>query len=198
MLVFSRFSIQQQSPVSASYFPVPKALSHFVFGYHEVTADLFWIRTLQDFDYCEKKSSEGICVAKGWVYQVLDLTCDLSPTFLQPHAWGALALSVLVGDKEGAALIFARAVERFSTNWSVSYWAGYHAMLEEQNPEKAAGYLENAARNGAPPWVYSLVAKLYTQVGKQELAEGLIKNLEDANFDPIIIKRMRQRLQQNP
>lgn len=176
------------------YFPPPLALTHFTFGYRETMADMFWLRAIQDMDYCEKKS-EGInCAARGWLFRVMDLTTELSPTFVAAHSMGALALSVLVSDIEGASVIFDKAVARFPWSWKIAYHAGYHALIEEKNPAKAAGLLEQAARKGAPNWVYSLAARLYTDTGRKELAQSMVQSLESSGFDQKLIERMKQKI----
>lgn len=176
------------------YFPPPLAIKHFTFGYHETMADFFWLRAIQDMDYCEKKISEQNCIAKGWLFRVLDLTTELSPKFVVPHSFGALALTVLVSDYAGASVIFDKAVARFPNSWKIAYNAGYHALYEEKDQAKAARLLESAARNGAPAWVYSLATRLYTDSGKREIAEGLVRELESSGFDPKLIDRMKKKI----
>jgi hypothetical protein len=182
------------SDFEAQYYPPPKQLLHFTFGYQNVGADILWLRALQDFDYCEKQVSEDTCVAKGWLFHVIDLATDLDPGFIMPHSYGALSLSVLASDVVGSAIIFEKGVARFPNSWILSYWAGYHAIYDENNPGKAAKYLENAARHGAPSWVYSLAARLYTDSGKRELAESLLRDLEGRGFDPELLRRMKKKI----
>jgi hypothetical protein len=195
-ICFSIRSVGFGSKIETQYFPPPKQLVHFTFGYRAAGADALWLRAIQDFDYCDKKVSEKECVAKGWLFQVIDLATDLDPSFVMPHSYGALSLSVLASDSVGSAVIFEKGVRRFPKSWTLSYWAGYHALLEENDPGKAAKYLENAAKNGAPQWVYSLASRLYTDAGKKELALGLIHELESNGFDEKLLKRMKAKLSQ--
>jgi hypothetical protein len=176
------------------YFPPPIQIKHFTFGYHETMADLFWLRAIQDFDYCEKEIAHQNCIAKGWLFHVLNLATELSPKFVIPHSAGALALTVLVSDYAGATVIFDKAVARFPSSWKIAYNAGYHALYEEKDQAKAARLLEQAARNGAPSWVYSLASRLYTDAGKRELAEGLVRDLEASGFDQALIERMKKKI----
>ena len=156
----------------------PSSLVHFTCGYREIMADLFWIRSIQDFDYCEKSLSKNLCKGNGWLYQTLDLTTELSPQFRMVYSAGAMALTIVISDIEGASKLFDKATTRFPTDWIILYKAAYHALYEEKNQGKAAKLMEQAARNGAPDWVYMLSTRLYTEAGQRELGERLLAEME--------------------
>jgi tetratricopeptide (TPR) repeat protein len=119
----------------------------------------------------------------------------LSPDFYLAYSMGGVALSVLVSDVEGAAKIYAKGVARFPDKWQLCFRAGVHAIIEEKNQAKAADYLEKAAKNGAPDWVYSLSAKMYDEAGRRDIALSLLKELESTpDTDPKIIAHMKERL----
>lgn len=95
----------------------PVGLQHFTFGHNDLTADILWIRTIQDFDYCDHPISENQCKGNSWLYRMLDAVTELSPKFRMPYAMGAVALSVLVSDIEGAAKIFDRGTQEYPNDW---------------------------------------------------------------------------------
>lgn len=97
----------------------------------------------------------------------------LTPEFRMPYIAGGTSLSVLVDDAEGAAIIFERAVKQFPHDWSIAYHAGHHFLEEMKQPEKAAEFLYQAARNGAPHWVYALAGRLYTETGRAFYAKTI-------------------------
>lgn len=173
----------------------PSGIERFVFGYEEVSADLLWIRTLQDFDYCEKPLSEGVCVNNSWLYHMLDAVTNLAPHFRIPYAAGGLALTVLIGDIEGAKKIFDKGVSAFPRDWPILYRAAYHYLYEVNDKKRAAELLIQAGQNGAPSWVYSLAGRLYSDSGHMDLAESLLVNMIQANQDPAIIERLKQKIQ---
>lgn len=160
------------------YSAPPKNLVHLSFGFSEVMADSFWLRSIQDFDYCENQIEKHLCSGQGWLFQILDVTTDLSPKFRMPLAAGPLALSIIISDIEGASKLFDKAALRFPKDWPILYRAAYHSLYEEKNNSKAAGLLIRAAQNGAPQWAYSLAARLYTEDGKRELAERILSENE--------------------
>lgn len=172
----------------------PKDLQYFTFGYRHLFADLLWIRSLQDFNYCEKLIKTNFCQGQGWLYHMLDLITDLSPHFRMAYSAGGVALTIIVSDIEGASKFFDKAVERFPNDWQILYKAAYHANFEEKNRLKAGHLVERAARNGGPFWIWSLAANLYTEGGERTLAMKLLEELEEKKYDPTVINRMRKRL----
>lgn len=185
------------------YFAPPEVIKYFAFGYNEVYADLLWIRYIQSADYCNYE--QGIpkydgktkyrC-DKGWAYYMAHAITELAPRFKKPYTTAGTMLSVIIGDKEGARLIFEKAVQRIPNDWNVFFHAGYHYLIELDQPQKAADYLLQSARLGGPPWLYSLSAKIYTQTGYLDVAEKLLqKKIADdpeSSYVAIFKKRLEE------
>lgn len=173
----------------------PEHLEHLSFGFHEVVADLFWIRALQDFGYCESQVAENRCRGESWLYQMLDTITNLSPKYRIVHATGPLALSVIISDIEGASKLFDKAVAEYPKDWPILYRAAYHAILEEKNNEKGAELVRRAAQNGGPTWFYSLAAHLYSEAGQRLMIKSMLQDLEQQKIEPEILERVRKRLE---
>lgn len=177
----------------------PNSIKYFAFGYNHVLADGFWIRSLQDFNYCEKQIGKHLCKGNGWLYQMLNLMTDLSPKFRMAYSAGGMALTVLVSDIEGASKFFDKAVLEFPEDWIILYKAAYHCIFEEKNPSKAASLAERAAKHGAPFWVYSLAARLYTEGGRKEFALRMVDELKKREADQVnqkVIERIEEKLKE--
>ncbi len=193
LLFLSRLSLPQFQYLPTANLPPPH-IKHLTFGFSEQIADQFWIRSIQDFDYCEERIADNTCRNQSWLYQMLDLVTELSPRFRMPHAAGPLALTVIISDIEGASKLFDKAVRNFPKDWPILYRAAYHALLEEKNKEKAAKLLYEAAKHGAPGWVYTLAGRLYTEAGEKELGERIYAEInQDPNLK-VFAERLRQRL----
>jgi hypothetical protein len=173
----------------------PKDLVHFTFGYNETMADTLWIRSIQDFDYCEQKINKTMCKGNSWLFRILDVVSDLSPHFRAVHSMGPIALSIIISDIEGASKIFDKATERFPNDWVILGRAAYHALYEENDKPKAARLLKQAAQNGGPYWYYSLAGRLYAEGGEMELGEALLKDLKESGQPDYLIERLTQRLE---
>lgn len=172
----------------------PPMLEHFHFGFNEPLADSLWIRSIQDFDYCEDQLAKNLCKGNGWLYKMLDAVTTLSPHFRMPYATGPLALSVIISDIEGATKLFDKAVIAFPNDWPILYRAGYHAMAEEKNNQKAADLLIRAAKNGGGEWFNSLAARLLVNAGKKDLAMRLYEDLKQQGYEEGTLKRIKDRL----
>lgn len=172
----------------------PPGIDHFTFGHKDITADFLWIRAIQDFDYCDQQIAKHLCVGKGWLYRMLDAITELSPKFRMPYATGAVALSVLVSDVEGAARIFDKGVENYPNDWPILYRAGYHYLYEVKDKKKAADLFIRAGRNGAPQWVFSLAGGLYNETNQRVAAEAVLAEMIKTEIDPTIIKRLEEKL----
>lgn len=184
----------------------PKDLvRHFHFGYNEVVSDLQWVRLLQDFDLCEQallKPGEprtghdrrtADCV-KGWVYWMLDSITTLAPRNRLPYDAGATVLMVIVDDIEGARLIFEKGLEQFPNDWILNYRLAYLYFKEIGDNAKAAKHFQIAGDNGAPEWVMSLSARLYSEKGRLEFAKSMLVEFLKKAKDPRWIKRIKERI----
>jgi hypothetical protein len=173
----------------------PAGIEHFTFGHREVTADFFWVRAIQDFDFCEQNVSQHVCTGKGWLFRMLDSITDLAPSFRMPYATGAMALSVMVSDIQGATRIFEKAVIAFPHDWPILYRAAYHYLYEVRDKKRAAELFMAAGRNGAPSWVFSLAGGLYNESKETVAAEAVLKEMIKMEVHPSLIKRLTEKLQ---
>lgn len=172
----------------------PPYIEHLSFGFSEPLADALWIRSIQDFDYCEEELSYQNCKGNGWLAQMLDAITNLSPQFRMPYATGGLALTVVISDYAGASKIFDKAVKAFPTDWPLLYRAAYHALYEEKDKPKAARLLIQSAQNGGGEWFYNLAATLYNDSGNRDLGARLYEQLKKEDFNPKVLARMREKL----
>ncbi|UOF02607.1 tetratricopeptide repeat protein [Bdellovibrio reynosensis] len=157
-------------------------------------ADTIWIRAIQDFDYCEQKKAENVCVDNSWLYHMVDAITELSPKFRVAYSNGSLALSVIISDIEGATKIFDKGVKEFPNDWTIQYHAAYHYLYEVKDRKRAAELLLQAGNNGAPAWVFTLAGRLYSDEGNFELAESVLQEMIQNNQDPVLIKRLQDKI----
>lgn len=179
----------------SDYLPPPVAAKYLSVGLKYQFADSLWLRALQDFDYCERIISKTECKGKSWLFQTLNLATEVDPIF-EPSMYRAagLALTVIISDYAGASVIFNKAVRHYPNDWNMTYAAAYHALYEEKNKLKAARLYEQAAKNGAPSWVYSLAGRLAKDGGEDEYSEKILEGMIATNQDEKIIKRLRDKI----
>lgn len=214
--------IQESSAVpqtNKKYLKPPEALKHFTFGYNDFFASILWIRLQQNFDYCEsgkydsadfvqpiagKDKIEGIVgrnikaskCHKGWVYSMLDVISDIQPHFSLVYDTGAMFLSIIVDDREGARLIFEKGLKYYPNNWQLNYHAGYHYLWEVQEPKRSAELFHQAGINGAPQWAIALSAALYTRTGQAKIAKTILESALKNNPNGMDEERIKARLRE--
>lgn len=207
--------------MAAEFAPV-KGSEQFVFGYRMMFADTLWLRAIQNLDQCRfTDDSEQIPLSApidfqasdrmgqllgserkpakchlGWVYQMIDRVTDADPRFYVPYVAGATNLSVIVGDREGAKRIFDKGLSQFPRDWNLAYRAAYHYLYEIGDIERAAELLNKSGQLGAPWWVFSLAARLYTKRGQAELAKGVLeeslKQVREESSRQHLVRRLKE------
>lgn len=195
LLVSSSFIRMPEGSTKRQLIAPPSGIQRFSFGYRESAADLIWIRAIQDFDYCDNQIKKNVCRNNSWLFQMLDAVTDLSPHFRIPYAVGGLALTVIISDIDGATKFFEKGVKAFPHDWPIIYRAAYHYLYEVQDKKRAAELLVQAGQNGAPPWVFTLAGRLYSDSGELDLAQNLLQEMKDSNQHETLIKRLEDKIE---
>ena len=181
----------------SDYLTPPQVIKNLSAGLQVQFSDSFWMRAIQDFDFCDQPLNEKECKGQSWLFHVIDLTTDLDGRFLDAYFYGALALSVIISDSQGASRIFDKGVVAFPKEWLMTYAAAYHALYEEKDKLKAARLYAMAADHGAPAWVRVMAGRLALEGGEKEFAEKVLQQMLLVNEDPKLIERLKQKMGQN-
>lgn len=179
----------------SQYLTPPPVIANLSFGYKIQTADAFWLRAIQDFDYCDQPLNEKECRGESWLFHLIDLTTNLDSKFRDAYYYGAMALTILVSDYRGASEIFDKGVQVFPEDWRLNYLAGYHALFEEKNKLKASKLYYAAAAHGAPAWVNVLAGRLAYDSGENEFAAKILEEMIKNNQEPSLTKRLKKKLE---
>lgn len=189
----SLFLAKPELQKRTQYVAPPIEIKYLSAGFNVAMSDSFWIRAVQDMDYCEEKVNENECRGQSWMFHILNLVTELDPKFELSYFYGGLSLSVLISDYVGASKIFDRGVMNFPRNWSLNYVAAYHALAEEKDKLKAAKLYYQAFQNGAPRWTSLLAGRLASESGDHDFSRDILQQMKADNFDPIWIKRLEER-----
>ncbi|MGE0763990.1 MAG: hypothetical protein AB7N80_11980 [Bdellovibrionales bacterium] len=177
-VVLTSISKEVKAPKFDPVLLPPQQIEHFTFSYDEIMADLLWLRAIQSLDYCGKTfiTDEQVKLGtnvfricqEGWVYQMLDAATRITPRYRIIYSRGAVALSVLVNDRQGALQLFERGSKVYPQDWVIRYYSGFHRLMEMNDPAGAAEDMRMAGLNGAPNWLTLLAARLYNEAGQAE------------------------------
>ena len=88
------FSLQFSKPQSlkrSDYIAPPEIIKNLSIGLNFQMADSFWLRALQDFEFCDTPVNEKECSGKSWLFQVINLAVVLDKNFFAAFYYGALA-----------------------------------------------------------------------------------------------------------
>lgn len=171
------------------FYPPAKEIKYISMGHNNTMADLFWLRTLQDFGVCDQKQKGNNLApdgkrmgkdrtpscSKGWMYRMLDLVMELAPKFYMAARTGPLSLSVIADDIDGATLLFEKAMLAFPNDWVIMYRAAYHYMMELEDKQRASDLFLEAFKYGAPEWTPLLAAKLQQKSGQYAVANLILQ-----------------------
>lgn len=207
-LVLSAFSLGQLENHKGLNYKnlsvVDANIKYFSLGFNNALADSFWIRLIQDIDYCkgynvtevkwdELKTEKPKC-SDGWVSKMFDLITELSPDFYLVYRVGITAIPIIVGDVEGAEKFVNKATKKYPNDWTIAYRSAYFFIFEKKDPLRAAELLKVAGQNGAPEWVMSLSARLYDEAGQTLLGisvlEDTIKTTKEGSLRDEFQKRL--------
>jgi hypothetical protein len=174
------------------YVPSGEFLKHFTLGFGQLMADYFWIKTISYF-------ADHLLADRQypWLYHILDLVTTLDPLFLSPYYFGGVILSLEANQVEQSTTLLTKAMRYHPDKWNFPFFIGFNYWYYCGSPAKAAPYLEIAARlPGAPPYLKTFAARLYTESGRKDTAllflREMLKNTQDPRMRAQIIKRTQE------
>lgn len=210
--VLQNLKVTQDATTQRYLIPPPEQIEHFSFGFQESMADSLWLRWIQDNDVCQtyagaqpKKAvpaNAGVFsnprykfCDNSWSFKMLDAITRLAPKFKMPYEAGAITLTVITEDYEGAKIIFDRAIQAYPDDWSILYRASYHYMFDRNDLPKAAELLSRAGRLGGPYWLNLLAARLYSKNGQLELGINTLTSFKATIKDnPKMLEQTEKRI----
>jgi tetratricopeptide (TPR) repeat protein len=220
LAIFFQVNVPEKAE-KKNFLSPPEDLKYFTLGYNDAIASVLWVRLLQDFEYCEggkftdkdfvaplESAPDGISKVldrklhaskcnKGWVYSMLNSITDIQPRFKIAYDTGAVLLSVLVDDREGARLIYEKGLAIYPDDWEMNFRAAYHYLWELQQPERAAVLFNKAAKlGGGPPWIAALSGALFTHIGNAKFAKIILEDALAKRPTGVGAERIKVRLEE--
>ena len=136
--------------VNRTLFPA-SVLKYLSFGFNNVIADMYWIRTIQDLIQWNEKDQFYVDYFKN--------ISTLDPKFEYPYLFGIFVVPTNKSPQflNEIAIVADRGIEALPENWQIPFYLSTKYKLITQDLNKTAYYLNLAAsRDTAPESVFAL------------------------------------------
>ncbi len=172
------------------YIPSGEFLKPFTLGYRQIVADFFWIKAISYFGGELKSGGHYL-----WLYHILDLVTTLDPQFTWPYYFGGMILSLEAKQVENSNAILKKAMRYHPDVWKFPFYLGFNYWYHYDDPVTAASYIEIAARlPGAPAYLRTFPATLYSRGGRLETAITFLEEMENTAQDPHVKDQIRKKI----
>jgi len=174
------------------FVPSGRILKPLTLGFNQLVADYFWIKTISYFgDHLMSDRKYP------WLYHLLELVTTLDPQFIWPYYFGGIILSLEADQVEQSNLILKKAMATHPDVWNFPFYIGFNYWYHYNDPLKAASYIRIAARlPGAPKYLKTFPARLYSEAGTHEAAERflleMLKSTQEPRMREKILKRIKE------
>jgi len=151
------------------------AMKRVLLGFDSVTADLYWLRTVQYFGGKRLLETSKDYNLLG---PLLNITIELDPNFKIAYSYGATFLSEPFPTGAGQPLkgieIIDKGTARHPEHWRFYLDKGFIYFWFLNDYEKAAEvFLEGSKLPGAPYWMVAIASRMVTRGGDRETARHL-------------------------
>ncbi len=177
---------QYRSTEEILYIDNPRVLKKLLVGFENVTADLYWLRTVQ---YFGGKRRDANNKNYDLLEPLLRITVTLDPRFKIAYTYGATFLSEPFPQgagmpSKGIALI-DDGIRQHPGHWRFYLDKGFIYYWYLRDFDKAAEILlEGAKLEGAPFWMKTAAGRTLVEGGNRQTARGLWQVLHDTAETP--------------
>ncbi len=146
----------------------------------EFLADLLWLRTAYYF-------GEHALTDQKFPYllYLIDLTTDLSLSWVDPYLFGAVILPIEANSVEEGTYLIDKGIANHPDEWRLWFFKGFYEWRFKNDKAAAAKSIHSASLlPGAPPFITSLASSFAQEAGEKELAISFLKEALKNIHDP--------------
>lgn len=175
-----------------AHLPDGKYLKPAMLGYHNLGADLLWLRSLQILGKKKNTADEY-----EWLYHALDVITTLDPQYAYTYYVGGVVLTNLANRVDLSNRILEKGHKENPSEWNLPFLLGYNHYFVLGNAAKAADYIAAAARlPGGPAYLPGLATRMYTEARNPDVAlqflEGLWHQTQDPQMREVLATRAKE------
>lgn len=159
-------------------------LPYLNFGFSLFLADMYWIRTIQDYVAWDNNESFFLDYFKN--------ISTLDPKFEHPYLFAIWTVpsNKNITQLDNVAAVVQRGIDTIPSSWRIPYDLGTQYYLFTKNYDKATPYLKLAAeKKDAPPGVYlNYSSFVVNDIKGYKASYDLVKVIYDATSDETLKK----------
>jgi tetratricopeptide (TPR) repeat protein len=161
-------------------------------GYHNLGADVVWLRLLQVLGKKRNTADEF-----EWLYHALDVVTTLDPQYDYAYYVGGVVLTSLANRVDLSNRLLEKGFKENPREWSLPFLLGYNYYFILGDAAKAAEYIAAAAQlPGGPAYLPGLASRMYAEANNPDTAlqflEALWRQTQDEGMREVIAKRAKE------
>jgi hypothetical protein len=161
-------------------------------GYHNLGADVVWLRLLQVLGKKRTTADEY-----EWIYYAMDVITTLDPQYDYVYYVGGVVLTNLANRVDLSNRLLEKGFKENPAVWNIPFLLGYNHYFIQGDAAKAAEYIATAARlPGGPAYLPGLASRMYAEANNPETAlqflEALWQQTQDEGMREVIAKRAKE------
>lgn len=175
--------------------PRGEVLKPALLGYHQLGADLLWLRVVQvlgdrvvrDKDY-------------EWLYHALDVITTVDPKYVYAYEAGGVVLAELAMRVDLSNKLLEKGLAPNPTSWQIPFRLGFNHFFHLGDHPRAAEYMAQAARIpgpfpiGPPHYTARLASRLYVQGKNPEVALEFLEAMLEQTTDELVREKLQRRI----
>jgi tetratricopeptide (TPR) repeat protein len=164
-------------------------------GYHQLGADLLWLRVVQvlgdrvvrDKDY-------------EWLYHALDVITTVDPKYVYAYEAGGVVLAELAWRVDLSNRLLEKGLAPNPSAWQIPFRLGFNHFFHLGDHSRAAEYMAQAARIpglfpiGPPHYTARLASRLYVQGKNPEVALEFLEAMLEQTTDELVREKLQRRI----
>lgn len=172
--------------------PRGEHLKPVLLGYHNLGADVVWLRLLQVLGKKRNTADEY-----EWIYHAMDVITTLDPQYDYVYYVGGVVLTNLANRVDLSNRLLEKGFKENPTVWNIPFLLGYNYYFILGDAAKAADYIAAAARlSGGPAYLPGLASRMYAEANNPETALQFLRALwqqtQDADTREVLEKRAKE------
>ncbi len=161
-------------------------------GYHNLGADILWLRLLQVLGKKKNTADEY-----EWIFHAMDVITTLDPQYDYVYYVGGVVLTNIANRVDLSNRLLEKGFKENPTVWNIPFLLGYNHYFIQGDAVKAAEYIAAAARlPGGPAYLPGLASRMYAEANNPETAlqflEALWRQTQDDGMREVLEKRVKE------